>query len=53
MQLVSCAGCQALQQPLHDLQTENERLRRQRDDATSAAQDWLNADLGIEIHSIR
>jgi transposase len=29
MQPVSCAGCQALQRRLDDLQAENERLRRQ------------------------
>ena len=29
MQPVPCAGCQALQRRLHDLQAENERLRRQ------------------------
>src|SRR5215467_6053777 len=34
MQPVSCAGCQALQRRLHDLQAENERLRRQLDEAT-------------------
>jgi transposase len=36
MQPVSCAGCQALQRLLRDLQTENERLRRQLDEATRA-----------------
>src|SRR5262245_39076026 len=36
MQPVSCAGCQALQRRLRDLQTENERLRRQLDEATRA-----------------
>jgi transposase len=36
MQPVSCAGCQALQRRLHDLQAENERLRRQLDEATRA-----------------
>src|SRR5687768_6385140 len=36
MQPVSCSGCQALQRRLHDLQTENERLRRQLDEATRA-----------------
>src|SRR5262245_25903570 len=37
MQPVSCAGCQALQRRLHDLQAENERLRRQLDEATRAS----------------
>jgi len=36
MQPVSCAGCQALQRRLRDLQAENERLRRQLDKATRA-----------------
>jgi hypothetical protein len=36
MQPVSCAGCQALQRRLHDLKAENERLRRQLDEATRA-----------------
>jgi transposase len=36
MQPVSCAGCRALQRRLDDLQAENERLRRQLDDATRA-----------------
>src|SRR5262245_20569450 len=36
MQPVSCAGCQALQRRLHHLQAENERLRRQLDEATRA-----------------
>src|SRR5262245_9040047 len=36
MQPVSCAGCQALQRRLHDLQAENDRLRRQLDEATRA-----------------
>jgi transposase len=36
MQPVSCAGCQALHRRLHDLQAENERLRRQLDEATRA-----------------
>jgi transposase len=36
MQPVSCAGCQALQQRLRDLQAENDRLRRQLDEATRA-----------------
>jgi hypothetical protein len=36
MQPVSCVGCQALQRRLHDLQAENERLRRQLDGATLA-----------------
>jgi transposase len=37
MQPVSCAGCQALQRRLRDVQAENERLRRQLDEATRAA----------------
>jgi transposase len=37
MQPVSCAGCQALQRRLHDLRAENERRRRQLDQATRAA----------------
>jgi transposase len=36
MQPVSCAGCQALQRRLLGLQAENERLRRQLDEATRA-----------------
>ncbi len=36
MQPVSCAGCQALERRVHDLQAENERLRRQLDEATRA-----------------
>jgi transposase len=36
MQPVSCAGCQALQQRVRDLQAENERLRRQLDEAARA-----------------
>jgi transposase len=36
MQPVSCAGCQALQRRLRDLQAENQRLRRQLDEATRA-----------------
>src|SRR5215475_6650718 len=36
MQPVSCAGCQALERRLHDLQSENEHLRRQLDEATRA-----------------
>jgi transposase len=36
MQPVSCAGCQALQRHLRDLQAENERLRRQLEEATRA-----------------
>jgi transposase len=36
MQPVSCAGCQALHRRLHDLQAENERLRRQLDAALRA-----------------
>src|SRR5262249_29544952 len=38
MQPVSCAGCQALQRRLRDLQAENERLRHQLDEATRAGQ---------------
>jgi transposase len=34
--LVSCAGCQALQRRLRDLQASNDRLRRQLDEATRA-----------------
>jgi transposase len=37
MQPVSCASCQALQRRLRDLQAENDRLRRQLDEATRAA----------------
>src|SRR5262245_28703286 len=37
MRPVSCAGCQALQRRLRDLQAENERLRRQLDEANRAA----------------
>jgi transposase len=33
---VSCAGCQAIRRRLNDLQAENERLRRQLDEATRA-----------------
>jgi transposase len=36
MKPVSCAGCQALQRRLGDLQAENERRRRQIDEATRA-----------------
>ncbi len=36
MQPVPCAGCQALQRRLRDLQAENERLRRQLGEATRA-----------------
>src|SRR5919199_395359 len=36
MQPVSCAGCQALRRRLRDLHAENERLRRQLDEATRA-----------------
>ena len=36
MQPVPCAGCQALQRRVNDLQAENERLRRQLDEATRA-----------------
>src|SRR5215471_9672184 len=36
MQPVSCAGCQALQRRLRDLGAENERLRRQLEEATRA-----------------
>jgi transposase len=37
MQPVSCASCQALQRRLSDLQSENERLRSQLDEAIRAA----------------
>jgi transposase len=37
MQPVSCAGCQALERRVRDLQAENERLRRQLDEATRAS----------------
>ena len=37
MQPVSCAGCQALQRRVRDLQAENERLRHQLDAATRAS----------------
>ena len=37
MQPVPCAGCHALQRRVHDLQAENDRLRRQLDEATRAA----------------
>jgi len=36
MQSVRCANCQSLQRRVHDLQAENERLRRQLDEATRA-----------------
>jgi transposase len=36
MDPVLCAGCQTLQRRVHDLQAENERLRRQLDEATRA-----------------
>jgi transposase len=36
MQPVTCAGCQALQRRLRTLHAENERLRRQLDEATRA-----------------
>jgi transposase len=36
MDPVSCAGCQALQRRLLGLQAENQRLRRQLDEATRA-----------------
>jgi hypothetical protein len=36
MEPVSCAGCQALQRRLRDLQAENQRLRRLLDEATRA-----------------
>ena len=36
MQPVSCAGCEALQRRLRDLQAENERVRRQRDESSCA-----------------
>ena len=36
MESVRCANCQSLQRRVHDLQTENERLRRQLDEATRA-----------------
>jgi transposase len=36
MESVACAGCQALQRRLRDLQAENERLRRQLDEAARA-----------------
>ena len=38
MQPVSCIGCQSLQRRPRDLQAENERLRRQLDEATRAGQ---------------
>jgi transposase len=36
MEPVWCAGCHTLQQRVHDLKAENERLRRQLDDALRA-----------------
>jgi transposase len=36
MESVRCANCQSLQRRVHDLQAENERLRRQLDEATRA-----------------
>lgn len=36
MQSVRCANCQSLQRRVHDLKAENERLRRQLDEATRA-----------------
>jgi transposase len=36
MEPVRCAGCQALQQRVHDLQAENQRLRGQLDEALRA-----------------
>jgi transposase len=36
MELIGCANCQALQRRVHDLQAENERLRRQLGEATRA-----------------
>jgi len=36
MEPVRCANCQSLQQRVHHLQAENERLRRQLDEATRA-----------------
>jgi len=36
MESVRCANCQSLQQRVHHLQAENERLRRQLDEATRA-----------------
>jgi transposase len=36
MESVRCANCQSLQRQVRDLQTENERLRRQLDEATRA-----------------
>jgi len=37
MESVRCANCQSLQRRVHDLQAENERLRRQLDEATRAS----------------
>ena len=36
MESVRCANCQSLQRRVHDLQAENEGLRRQLDEATRA-----------------
>jgi transposase len=36
MESLRCANCQSLQRRVHDLQAENERLRRQLDEATRA-----------------
>ena len=36
MESVWCANCQSLQRRVHDLQAENQRLRRQLDEATRA-----------------
>jgi transposase len=36
MEAIRCANCQSLQRRVHDLQAENERLRRQLDEATRA-----------------
>ena len=36
MESLHCANCQSLQRRVHDLQAENERLRRQLDEATRA-----------------
>ena len=36
MESVQCANCQTLQRRVHDLQAENERLRRQLDAALRA-----------------
>jgi len=61
MQPLSCAGCQALQRRLRNLQAENERLRRQLDEATRAAKRQApgepkkpgckpGKDYGTEVH---